>query len=246
MNLLQKIEEKLSLGMRSACDDTFFFVEDESQKIAAEYLLTVNVAKKLAELNSGIGYPYKIYLERKTKLVATDCVPLTAREHSKNFLGYKRVLRKRQNTHRNGKVDICLYRDSGGMSGVPVCVVELKGFDPSRKDVVKDLRRNSEFFKISCRTGTSQIQYACFAAMHSFPRSVSQEERDRDLEKLKKKYEIWQAEAGLPSGLKYWVRVKTVSQGVETTLLDEEDPGSLTLDGHHHFAGVTVSYGRQI
>ncbi|WP_148255589.1 hypothetical protein [Aidingimonas lacisalsi] len=246
MSFLLNIEEKILSGMKSACDDTFFFLEDESQKIAAEYLLTVNVAKKLAELNSGIGYPYKIYLERKTKLVATDCVPLMAREHSTNFLGYKRVLRKRHNTERNGKVDICLYRDSGGMSGVPVCVIELKGFDPSRQNVLKDLRRNSEFFKISCRTGVSQIQYACFAAMHSFPKSLTQEQRYQDLEKLKQKYEKWQEEVGLPHGLRFWVKVKTMSQAVETTLLDENDPDSLTLDGNHHFAGVTVSYAREI
>lgn len=60
MNLLEQIEDKISKGMESACTDTFLFSEDESQKIGAEYLLTVNVAKKLTELNSGIGYPYKI------------------------------------------------------------------------------------------------------------------------------------------------------------------------------------------
>lgn len=157
MDLLGNIEEKLASGMISVCDDTLYFLEDESQKIGAEYLLTVNVAKKLAELNSGIGYPYKIYLERKTKLVATDCVPLMARKESKTFLGHKQILRKRHNTERNGRVDICLYRDSGGMARIPVCAIELKGFDPSRANVISDLRRNAEYFKITCRTGPRRL-----------------------------------------------------------------------------------------
>lgn len=246
MTTLKEIEGKLQSGMKSACEDTFYFLEDESQKIGAEYLLTVNIAKKLSDLNSYVGYPYKIYLERKTKLVATDCVPLMTREKSKNFLGYKHTFRKRKNTERNGRVDICLYRDSGGISGTPVCVIEVKGFDPGRKNVISDLKRNAEYFKISCRTGLSQIKYACFASMHSFPKSVTQEQRGSDLEKLKEKYERWQAEIGLPVGVKCRIDVSSVSEGVETVCLDESDPDSLALDSHHHFAGVVVSYYREI
>lgn len=67
-----------------------------------------------------------------------------------------------------------------------------------------------------------------------------------DLAKLKRKYERWQAEAGLPIGINYRVKVETISKGVETSCLDEGDSDSLTLDGHHHFAGVIVSYGREI
>lgn len=244
MELLEKIEQKLISGMKSACDDTFWFLEDESQKIGAEYLLTVNVAKKLADLKS-VGYSYKIYLERKTKLVATDCVPLMASKESKTFLGKKRIIRKRHNTERNGKVDICLYRDSCGMEEIPVCAIELKGFDPAPAKVKSDLRRNAEYFKVACRTGGSQIEYACFAAMYSFPKSITEEERAKDREELKRKYERWKAEVGLPADIKYKVQVETVSEGVETFYVDEFDSESLTLDNNHHFVGVTVSYSRE-
>ncbi len=113
MSLIAQIEEKILEGMRNSCYDTFLFLEDESQKIGAEYLLTVNVAKMLANLNQYIGHPYKIYLERKTRLIASDCVPLFGREVANNFLGYRQILRKQHNTSRNGKADITLQAGRG-------------------------------------------------------------------------------------------------------------------------------------
>ncbi len=157
MPLIEQIEEKILEGIRSSCNDTFLFLEDESQKIGAEYLLTVNVAKKLADLNQYIGHPYKIYLERKTRLIASDCVPLFGREVANNFLGHRQVLRKQHNTSRNGKADITLYNNTDGLVGTPICVIELKGFDPSRTLVLQDLRRNSEYFKLVCRTGANNF-----------------------------------------------------------------------------------------
>jgi hypothetical protein len=75
MNVQQQIEDKIKSAMKLACFDALKFSDDESQKIGAEYLLTVNVAKEIATLNHSFGEPCKIFLERQTKLFATDCVP---------------------------------------------------------------------------------------------------------------------------------------------------------------------------
>jgi hypothetical protein len=246
MPLIALIEEKILEGMRSSCNDTFLFLENESQKIGAEYLLTVNVAKKLADLNQYIGHPYKIYLERKTRLIASDCVPLFAREVANNFLGYRQVLRKQHNTSRNGKADITLYKDTGGLVGTPVCVIELKGFDPSRTSVLHDLRRNSEYFKLVCRTGASQLQYTCFAAMHSFPKSITDDQIKADLSCLRTKYNNWKAEVGIPSNVNCRINVETISKGLDVSYPDENNPEVKVLESNHHFAGVFVSYARQI
>lgn len=244
MELLTQIEEKIWKGMRASCSDTFFFLEDESQQIAAEYLLTVNVAKNLADLNKYIGYPYKIYIERKTSLIATDCVPLFGREVAINIFGYRRVLRKRQNTSRNGRADIALYYNTGGLSDTPVGVIELKGFDPGSTYVIKDLSRNVEYFNLKCRTGVSQIKYTCFAAMHSFPKSITDEQIKIDLSGLRAKYENWQAKVELPSNICCRLSVDTISRALEFSYLDEENLEDKELESNHHFAGVIVSYFR--
>ena len=245
MPLITQIEEKILEGMRSSCNDTFLFLEDESKKIGAEYLLTVNVAKKLADLNQYIGHPYKIYLERKTRLIASDCVPLCVRKVANNFLGYRHVLRKQHNTSRNGKVDITLYNNTGGLVDTPACVIELKGFDPSRKLVLQDLRRNSEYFKLVCRTGASQLQYTCFAAMHSFPKSITDDQIKADLFSLETKYNSWQTEVGIPADVKCRINIETISKGQDFSNPDENNPEVKVLECNHHFAGVVVSYARQ-
>ena len=246
MKLLAQIEEKIREGMRSSCDDTFLFLEDESQKIGAEYLLTVNVAKKLAELNQYIGHPYKIYLERSTKLIASDCVPLFGRKAANNFLGYRQVHRRWHNTSRNGKADIALYNNTGDLSDTPVCVIELKGFDPSHMNVLHDLKRNAEYFWLVCRTGASQLQYTCFAAMHSFTRSITDEQIEADLSSLQRKYSNWQAGVKLPSNVSYRINVDTISKGLDLSYPDQDNLEVTELESNHHFAGVVISYSRQI
>lgn len=189
-----------------------------------------------------MGHPYKVYLERKTRLIATDCVPLFGKAPATNSLGYKNVRRRKQNTTRNGKVDISVYDSTSKPFATPFCVLELKGFDPSRTDVLKDLRRNAEFFQVSCRTGASSINYAFLAAMHSFPKSVSDKHIEDDLLKLKNKYERWQSEVGIPKDVDYKINVSTVSEGKDFSYPDDSDLEFKILEQHHHFAGVIVAY----
>lgn len=245
MTLLDQIEQKLIAGMDESCSDTILFLEDDSQLIATEYLFTVNAAKKLAELNSGIGYPYKIYLEKKTKSVAKSCVPLMKRVPDKNRKGGKSIISGKHNTSRNGYVDICLYKDSTGFSETPVCIIELKGFNPRRGLVVKDLERNLEFFEISDKTGSSLLQHACFAAMHSFPKTIVEEQTKKDRALLHKKYENWLSNLSLPQGVTHRLLIKTISFGLNISMLDEDDQNSQTIDSNHHFVGVVVSFTRE-
>jgi hypothetical protein len=53
MTSREDIEEAIREGMRDACVDSLVFSEDETRQIDAEYLLTVNVAKAIAKLNTG-------------------------------------------------------------------------------------------------------------------------------------------------------------------------------------------------
>lgn len=230
--------------MKNSINDSFVFLEDESRMIGAEYLLTVNVAKSLSSLNHYIGEAYKVYLERHTRQIATDCVPHMVKKKANNFLGYTSILRRKQhNTKRNGRVDIAVYRDFNGVP-LPVCVIELKGFNPKRSEALKDIRRNIEYFHLVDATGRSRIKCTFFAALHSFPKSVTAGQISSDLSSLENKYEKWLAQVPVPKELDIRISINTIHSGVESTKAESEgeDAESIyELEGSHHFAGAIIS-----
>lgn len=227
MSHAEKIKEKLIEGMRQACVDTLYFTDDASEKVAAEYLLTVNVAKKIATLNYSFGNPYKIYLERKTKKFAGDCIPLFKKVPDKsNFIKYRSIVRKKHhNTERNGKIDISVY-DNKPQIESPICAIELKGFNPSRTNIIKDLKRNSEYFFLTDDTGDSLIQFTVFGALHSFNRINN----TNSLEALLKKYKNCCSE------------VSAINQLLVETKHFEISRQSSEHDERHYFVGILVYF----
>ncbi len=229
--------------MKVSCEEAFFFSEDESRLIDAEYLLTVNVAKEIARLNNYIGVPYKIYLEKPTRKFASDCVPLMGRLPVSNFLGYRSTLRKSKNTTRNGKIDVVVYRD-GVSFRKPVCAIELKGFNPRREVVLQDLKRNGEYFSLSCVSGSSQISFSVFAALHSFRKTHTTGSVKKDLQTLQAKYNGWLSKLGSSRNYKNNIRAFTISKSLADEQAIPPDEEFSEFESHH-FVGVMVTfYGR--
>lgn len=232
----EHIESKVISAMKIACDETFYFSEDETRPIDAEYLLTVNVAKQIAILNRGIGYPYKIYLEHPTKKFASYCVPLMG----KNSVTNRMAMGKRQNTKRNGKIDVAVYRD-GTWHGKPVCAIELKGFNPQRKVVIEDLKRNAEYFDLSCDSGSSQIAFTVFAALHSYKYVQNEESVTKNQNFLRTKYSKWLSELNSSNSYSANINIFTLSK----CLSDDQEipPGEEYIDFEsHQFVGVMVTF----
>lgn len=74
-NICERFKESIRKAMDKSCEEAFEFSYDETHLIDAEYLLTVNVAKAINDLNECYGTPYKICLENKTKEFSTSCTP---------------------------------------------------------------------------------------------------------------------------------------------------------------------------
>ena len=237
MNDKEQIELKIIDAMRISCSETFYFSEDETRLIDAEYLFTVNVAKEIVKLNSGIGYPLKIYLEHPTKKFATNCVPLMGRNPVTNRMT---IRKKSRNTERNGKIDVAVYRD--GVSFVkPVCAIELKGFNPQRKVILEDLKRNVEYFDFCCESGSSQISFTVFAAMHSCKNIRNKASVLSNENEVKTKYEGWLSELCQSINFKCDINVFTLDKNLaedQVVPLGEE----LTDFDSHQFIGVVVTF----
>jgi hypothetical protein len=230
----------IKAGMKAACDEMFEFSGEQGRSLDCEYLLTVNVARKIhAGLSVTRGSPNRIFLEHRTRRFSSGCVPLFGK--GKGGSASRSILRKIKNTTRNGKIDIAVY-DNGPIE-MPVCAIELKGFNPSKTSVLADLRRNLEYLRFEDLTGPNRLKYTFFAAMHSFPKTTSQAGCEKDIEGLKIRYERWIGALGALRDVKYDVATFTVESAFDVSAADDDET-FFELEAHH-FAGVIITFERK-
>jgi hypothetical protein len=242
MTSREDLEEAIRDGMREACADSLVFSEDETRQIDAEYLLTANVAKAIAKLNTDFGDPYRIFVERQTQKFCDDCIPLVKRFPAANLIGRTEILRTPGfNVSRNGRIDICVYRRHSGFDDIPVCAIELKRFGCASQPAIDDLIRNAEYFGLSGPTGDSRIDFTVFGALESFPKSLTKEDFEGDLAEAKEFYTGLLTHLNPGASFSATVDAFTVRSGLEVTDCDD---GEKILESNHHFAGVLVTFAK--
>jgi hypothetical protein len=226
--------------MDQACTDALLFTDSLTDEIPAEYLLTVHVAMNINALNRDVAEAFEIRIEDSTQKFATECVPLLRKVPASNFLGHTHILRQRLDTLRRGRIDVAVYLRRNG-DRLPLCAIELKGFNPSRTVVLKDLKRNSEYFALTGATGSSRMGFAVFGALHSIysPKKLAE---DRNLSNLKDKYKRWLAEVGLKDFYSSTVEVFTVRRHVADAETDVAGHSDFGDEDNHHYAGVLVIF----
>jgi hypothetical protein len=233
----ENIKTKVIEAMHAACDDALYFSDDLTQQIDAEYLLTVHVAKKIAELNTCFGEPFKIYLERQTRVFATDCILLFGEKSLSNRFGSAKI-RLPKNTQRNGKIDVTIYH------GTPLCAIELKGFTSKKAAIKKDLERNVEYFNLRCQTGRSLIKFTIFAGLESHPKTYTRADTQKNIARIRRKYENWLSEIKIDLSIHVEILAFTIRDYID------EDCHPLVIgddfsDRRHHFVGVVVTFSSQ-
>ncbi len=233
-------------AMRSACEDMVRFTGEHSRPINAEYLFTVAVAKQIDKLNSYYGDPYRVYLEKKTKEFARDCIiPFKFGHPMKCGSSIFRRGMPKPAIDRNGRIDIAVYKEipqSPYMGHQPICAIELKGFNPARCLVLKDLKRNLQFFNLVGNTGGSVLSSAIFAGLHSWSKTGDSATDDAKLRKLGERYKGWLSELGNAPCVDMTVHTHSVSKDLEGQIADEGEYQVLDTTSIHHFAGVVVEF----
>ncbi len=236
MNHEQDIKNKLKESMVTSCDDALFFSDDESKLIDAEYLLTVNAAKAIKELNIYFGDPYNICLENDTQKFATSCTPLMVLTDN-----LKNVCRTSKNTQRPGNIDIAVYTDNKGID-TPLCAIEIKGFNPAKPLIIKDLERNAEYFGLTSPTGNSTLPFTFFIALHSYKGVWNYNKENSNILKVEQRYHNYINENNNLNKLVHNVEAFTIRRGV---VPDPNDPYIQELglqgDEDYHFIGVIIT-----
>lgn len=238
------ITDQIFLAMRGACEDMRRFSGESAKRINAEYLFTVAVAKQIDKLNFCYGEPYRIYLEMNTRGFSKDCLlPIKFGNPLKS--GSAKFRRGIPKIERNGRIDVAVYQEvpnSNYPGYQPICAIELKGFNPSRSSVVKDLKRNLVYFRFTGATGRSILKSAIFAGLHTWTKTGNLAAEERKLTELRKRYKSWLAEIGCSADVETYVRTQTISLDLQGEVEDEVDYQVLNTATIHHFAGVLVEF----
>jgi hypothetical protein len=242
MSHAQPIVGAIREAMSAACSDAFTFTGSLTEKIAAEYLLTVHVARHIDELNQSFATPYEIRIECPTRKFAADCVPLMKKVPASNFLGHRHIPRGKINTPlRNGRIDVAVYT-GGAPSESPICAIELKGFNPSNSTVLTDLKRNAAFFSLTGPTGGSTIAFAVFGALHSVRKLAQIDKPDENLRKTKERYSKLLAQLNKPDLYLPEVETFSVRHQSQRDAIDADDVPDFASEDNHHFIGALVVF----
>ena len=226
------IRKQLKKALCQSCDDALEFSNDETSLIGAEYLITVNAAKSIQQLNSSFGEPYKIYLEYPTWKVASNTI-----HYSFKFP------RASSDTVRSGKVDIAVY--NGKRPSLPecICVVEVKGFNPSKMKIIDDLSRNLEYFSFGVDGSNSALSQTHFIALHSYKNTMSDNKEQSNLKRVERRYREYLSNLSIPIIVKNNIEVFTIRRG---TVPEVDYPYiqecGLTGSEDYHFMGVVVTF----
>lgn len=244
--MIQKNEvtAAIKIGMDRACADMYSFTDRQGLAFNAEYLFTVATAKAIDKHNFLPAHAFEVRIEHATRKFARDCLPPFKRGHP--MVRGSTLLRGKVSPkiERPGRIDIAVYYEPThplALGRVPLCAIELKGFDPARALVLQDLRRNLQLMRVVGPTGPSYLKFTSFAALHSVaePKDTASEHKA-----ILKKYNKWMA--GLPSrnDVVETVETFTVSCEPDGTVSEELEEKVIDTSSRHHFIGVIVTFAR--
>lgn len=246
MQYLSDIKLRIKEAMVGACDDMLNFTDEPSRKFNAEYLFTVSAAKAINRLNGYHGDPYKIFLEKSTRNFSIDCLlPVKRGDPMKRGSNVYRIAPLSNEGDRKGRIDVTVYVDipnSKYDGAQPLCAIEIKGFNPQRKLIVSDLKRNLSYLRLSGNTGRSVLGFTLFAAMHSFDRHDNESKIIDNVDLTKHRYHKYISELGSTNDIIITIESFTVSKECLGRIVHEDEYQLLDSDACHHFVGVVVCF----
>ncbi|EOK2545869.1 hypothetical protein ACJY8Y_004364 [Escherichia coli] len=245
-----EIVKAVKAGMKESANATYLMDFSSGGKINTEYVATVSIGLSLIEITSFHHGDYKIIFEYHTNKFINATVPLSKR-HDPNNIFSKHIIRKNANTKRPGRIDIAIL-DSRSFFETPICAIEVKGNNPSKKLLFSDIRRNLEYFKHTGPTGSSSLELALNCSFHSYNDSTKKNycttTRDKEdrIRELKNKYEKYISELNkeIPDKISVKINVFTATEFLLSPDADQDEYES-HIDDLHLTLGVMVILARK-
>lgn len=240
----EQFESAIFNGLRNACEDAVHFSGHISARIRPEYVVTMNVAKALFEIDhSGYGSNFTVKFEEKTAKFATACI---SHSNGRNIFS---LVNSRYNTKRNGRIDIAVYDESGQR---PICPIEVKDFEPSKVELALDLERNIQFLKINdVHTELSTVEFAFLASLEEHKNCVNKGNKDFGLRNLETRYRKMLADIiDNNNDITITIAAKTVAEDLLEDSFDHTKEGIDDYDfaeivaEKYHYVGIIITVER--
>lgn len=163
------IIDRLHIGLESGIIQHWRYTK-ELLKIKPEYLLTVAVADSLTNgYDSVCGLDTEIRLEMSTRSVAYALIT--------EGVGLKRwfEINKDLNIGRKGRVDILATANRKSH------LIELKGFDPNKPQISKELVRIQDYLALNSGDNSLLAGHVVFPSHRSYENLLTKYERELEL-----------------------------------------------------------------
>ena len=245
MNSYKEIEKKIYKGLKDTCVDAINFNGSFNAEVKPEYLITMNIAKAIGELNFYPGYLFSFMQEEQTKEFATRCVPNI--EWKDIFA--PTIFRTAQNTDRNGRFDIAIYEED---KENPLTAIEVKLINPSENDIKDDIKRLTEILHLQDnKTGCSKVKHTYFTCVELNEDVKFEKDAIENIKVVKTKYLGWTSNILTELSKESKIYASTTHQvaalNIDESLLltPEKRTGDDIFDGDlysqaKHFVGVIV------
>lgn len=237
----KEFERLIFEGMRNSYRNAFSFSGEITTTIKPEYLVTVNIAQSINEINKHNSNIIIIKLEESTWSFASSCVPLFS---NPNSLFNNHIREMQDSQKRPGRVDIATYREVGSFDKRPFAVIEVKGFVKYVSTIYLDIIRNLEFFGISDKnTGSSRLEQSYMVFLHKHEGCIFERQKQDGILELKKTYEqyLLQLNSFIPKSLQWRIEADTIAKNLldDSTDISEEE-GEYRSQEAYHYIGVVI------
>lgn len=247
MSQKEEIVAAIKDGMKQACADMYSFTDQPELTFNTEYLFTVAAARAINTHNFVPAHAFEVRIEHSTREFARNCLPVIKRGHpmTKGSTLFRGSASPK--IGRPGRIDIAVYHKPprpAALGRIPLCAIEVKGFNPQRTLVLEDLRRNLQFMRVSGLTGASILKFTAFAALHSASAPMDADAVTAQENAIKGKYRAWMAALGSRDDIIEEIETFTVSWEPNGTV--SEEVGELIIDTstRHHFIGTIVTFSQ--
>lgn len=247
--MIKEIEEKIIEGLKSTYQDLLKFNKEQNSIIKPEYIITVNIAQKISDINSSNNpddYPIRIKLEERARKFLSLCkVYDLATDFNELFTMNKwRILESNIIPKSKQRLDIAIYNKKDE----PISVIEVKKFTEYPTLLLKDINRNLNFLGwYNSKLYDSLLKTAFIVFLINDKDSVRDTEINTRKSQIKSNYDSFISNLNIDQSIKVEINVETLSE----SLLNQTDnslPDDFQQDKfekRHHFLYVIIKFERK-
>lgn len=149
------------------------------KEIKPEQIISVNIAISIVDKQKYFGHPFILKLEEKTSVAFNECFEPIKKFPKNEKYKFTKIERKIHNSSRDGKFDIVIYNKSinSRKQHDTRYVIEVKGFNQRRCNILTDIKRIHELASLSDNVGSSSFVAGFVTFAKSYNISVNYKDK---------------------------------------------------------------------